>query len=553
LIRARTFARAGFVLSVAALAAAHAPAIAQERLTRQSRIYEYRVPDTGPRFGQREAPPLGPLVQARLERARGLAVAGKLDAARDSLTALLALAPHHPAILLELGSVLEQRRAWRPLEHLARSERAAARDSLLLAQDLVTALRRLGKPREAAQVVLEAWIASPVHQGWARTTLDTLLSAEPKGVRELVRRAATALPMRLDLVRVTAEMEWSLGDTQAALRLLDQADAATKGVPLRWAFAEELLTRNSARDSAGAIEALMDLASDRGRNVNERLGAARRAWDVCLRRGGARASAPRVAHALEDVPPALWGKPLTIEVIRGLREAGTTDDARRLLRALGDQSRGIPEIAIERALNDLRDGPPERALEALRSVAGGSPEATFRYAEALFFAGQADSALGWYAKATEDPASPFAGAALERMYLVEDASPKSALGLFGRLAYEEWRGDQKRALILADSLYRTLPHASLWAVTALRLAALREASGDGKAALEPLLAVAEGLPDDRLAPLARQRAGDAYRVWYRDDGKALQQYEECLSRYPKAWNAPEVRRWVETIRRERRF
>ena len=30
-------------------------------------------------------------------------------------------------------------------------------------------------------------------------------------------------------------------------------------------------------------------------------------------------------------------------------------------------------------------------------------------------------------------------------------------------------------------------------------------------------------------------------------------HEECLARYPKAWNAPEVRRRVETLRRERRF
>jgi hypothetical protein len=68
-----------------------------------------------------------------------------------------------------------------------------------------------------------------------------------------------------------------------------------------------------------------------------------------------------------------------------------------------------------------------------------------------------------------------------------------------------------------------------------------------------LLALAEGLPNDRLAPLARQRAGDVYRNAYHDDAKALAQYEECLARYPKAWNAPEVRRRVEALKRDRRF
>ena len=85
------------------------------------------------------------------------------------------------------------------------------------------------------------------------------------------------------------------------------------------------------------------------------------------------------------------------------------------------------------------------------------------------------------------------------------------------------------------------------------LATLEETSGNGKGALAPLLAVAEQLPNDRLAPVARQRAGDVYRIWYKDDVKALAQYEECLARYPKAWNTPEVRRWVEILRRDRRF
>ncbi len=98
-----------------------------------------------------------------------------------------------------------------------------------------------------------------------------------------------------------------------------------------------------------------------------------------------------------------------------------------------------------------------------------------------------------------------------------------------------------------------LAHGSLWAHVALTLATQREQLGDGRAALEPLMAVADSLPADRLAPLARQRAGDVLRVWYKDDARALAQYEECLARYPRAWNAPEVRRRVESMRRERRF
>src|SRR5207253_1940126 len=80
-----------------------------------------------------------------------------------------------------------------------------------------------------------------------------------------------------------------------------------------------------------------------------------------------------------------------------------------------------------------------------------------------------------------------------------------------------------------------------------------EAAGDARAALEPVLAVADSLPGDRLAPVARQRAGDLYLTKLKDEPSALAQYEECLARYPRAWNSAEVRRRVEMLRRERRF
>ena len=71
-------------------------------------------------------------------------------------------------------------------------------------------------------------------------------------------------------------------------------------------------------------------------------------------------------------------------------------------------------------------------------------------------------------------------------------------------------------------------------------------------ALVPLATIADSLPGDRLAPLARQRTGEAW-LHIGDDRKALAAFEECLARYPKAWNSPEVRRQVERLRKERRL
>lgn len=519
----------------------------------RGRFYEMRIAPPAPHYGRRPMPPLTAAHQDRLARVRALREAGEPAEARDSLRRLIDEVPHHPLLLVEMARCLEALRAWPPMESMARSERAQSRDSVLLAHDLVVALERQGQARDAAVIVLEAVTADPQYLDWARAWLDTLAGRDPRGVRELVRRTVASMRGRVELVRIAAALEWRFGDAASAMRLL--ADAETKGQrpPLRWVFAEELLQRGGMRDSLGAVDAMLELAADHSVGREHRVIAARRAWDVASARGTTRDVAPRVAAALKDVPAEQWGSPLVLAVLRGLREAGATDASRAVMRSLEASGRVLPEIELERALSELRDGPPEKSLPALRALADTLAEARFHYAEALFFAGQPDSAHAWHERVANDPGTRYAGASFERLYLIEDAQPRQALSLYGRMAYEQWRGESRAALVLADSMYRTLDHGSLWAHAALALASLRESVGEGKAALEPLLAVANEMANDRLAPLARQRAGDVLRIWYKDEARALEQYEECLARYPKAWNAPEVRRWAEALRRARRF
>jgi len=107
--------------------------------------------------------------------------------------------------------------------------------------------------------------------------------------------------------------------------------------------------------------------------------------------------------------------------------------------------------------------------------------------------------------------------------------------------------------VLADSLWRLqAPRGDYAARAGLELAALKLEAGDPHAALVPLLVVCDSLADDRLAPAARQRAGEAYLA-LGDEKNALAQYEECLARYPRAWNSAEVRRRVERLRKDRRL
>lgn len=504
-----------------------------------------------PPLSQRSLPPLPPAALARVRQARADREAGLLDRARAGLVDLDREIPHHPLILTELARVELARGEWAAIEHLAKPERAQQRDSLLMASELMKALEGQGRPREAAEVLIEAWATGPA-QEWAGDSLSHLASADSRGVREVLRAAVHRMPWRTDMTLAACTLEWRDGDPREAQRMLAQADGPALRPPLRSRFADALLESASHRDSSGAADALLELAADTRLDPGFRWPAARRAWDLTTALGTEDEAAPRLTRALADLPASQWDGAFLIDVARALRRAGLTTESRALL-ATGEHNLSRRDLELERALADLRDGPPERALPRLYAVSTSSPEGAFRYAEALFFAGLSDSALACYKRVAADPASPFTGPSFERIYLIEDAEPRGALPACGRVAWEQWRGEPKHALALAESLVAGLPRGALWAQAALQLSSMRDAAGDPRGALEPLLVLADSLPDDRLAPLARQRAGDLYLTRLKDPARAQAQYEECLVRYPRAWNAAEVRRKLDQLRRERRL
>jgi tetratricopeptide (TPR) repeat protein len=253
------------------------------------------------------------------------------------------------------------------------------------------------------------------------------------------------------------------------------------------------------------------------------------------------------------VPSGLVGEPLLLSLVRTLREAGLGRAAAALLARAADRASNAPELALERSYGTLREGPPERAIPALDSLARIWPPAHFALAEAQFFAGQLDSALANYQRAAANATTPEALTALDRAYLLEERRDDGAALALGRIAFERWRGGTARARVLADSLWKALPRESpCYSRAALQQYELLAEAGEWRAALVPLASVADSMPGDRLAPLARQRAGEAW-IALGDDRHALEQFEECLARYPRAWNAAEVRRRVDQLRRDRRL
>lgn len=503
-----------------------------------------------PPLSQRTSPPLTPAQMVSLRLARALRSDGKLDAARDTLARLNQAVPHHTIVLAEMARVYGAQSDWAAVERLARSERASQRDTLLLGRDLALALERLHKHRDAAVVVIEYWRLRPVDSDWAAQSLNRLVMNDSKGVREAMHKAATDNPARIDFLSAAAGLDWKMGDGAAALKALAAADSPGLTPPLRWRFADVLLSSGAERDSLGAVDALIGMVSDPRYDASYRMQAARRAMDVYKARGTAKDGAPQLYASLKDVPPARWNAELLVDVARALREAGQTAAARTLLET-PEGTPAKPGIALERALDDLHEGPAAKALPTLQGIAESSPEARFRFAEALFFAGLADSALAEYKRASADPEAAFAGAAFDRMYLIEDTAPKSLLPAVGQLMYLDWRGDARAALAFADSLAASMQHGPLWARLAIFRGQRHEALGEPEAALVPVLELATQLPDDRLAPVAREMAGDIYLYKLKKQPEALAQYEECLTRYPRAWNSAEVRRRLEALKKGR--
>lgn len=505
-----------------------------------------------PARSQRAEAPLPAESAQRLRRAIDLRLAGLPERARDTLLALQRAHPAHPRIVTELVRTHMARSDWAAAERLARTERLAQRDSLLASRELVLTLERLVRPREAIAVAFESWVAAAPEGEWAAQAVFRLSDRDARAAREGFARAVAATQGRGDLVTGQALLHSRAGQPAEAVRVLAQWDRGGSRVPMRLRFAEDALQSGVQADSVTAHAMLVSVASDARLDAGIRTGAARRLWITAEAGGTGADAARRIRTALDDVPRGAWGSALLLPVVRALRESGQAAEARALIEGAPELSTQIPELELERAYADLREGPPARALPALESLAARWPEARHALAEASFFAGAMDSAASLYRALSQDESDPRVGEAQERLFLIEERPGEPALAGLGRIAYERWRGEPSRALALADSLVRVTPPSSpYFAAAALELGEMRLALRDPRAALVPLLAVADSLPDARLAPRARQRAGDAYLA-LGDRVRALAQYEECLVRYPRAWNAPEVRRRVGELRKERR-
>ncbi len=267
-----------------------------------------------------------------------------------------------------------------------------------------------------------------------------------------------------------------------------------------------------------------------------------------------------------DLPQTAETVRLGLELSDRFSRLGDEVGARRIAQAAGERAARTPgldadpevhgRLALERgevalAAGDL-DGAVRHYIEAGQSGASDAvrEEAAYRVCDVLFYEGRFDSAGAMYDMfARAFPGSRHANDALERAYLIEagEGGPVPGLREFSNALMLESGGRLDEALAAARQAGLRSGEGPVWSHAGLLVASVLAEQGKTPEAAREALAIAEGRPDDRLAPMARRRAGDLFLA-QGDDTAALAQYEELLVRYPRSWLAPETRRLVQGLR-----
>jgi tetratricopeptide (TPR) repeat protein len=470
---------------------------------------------------------------------------------------------------------------------------------VVFARERAEAYLALGKRHEAIPWMAAACAGPGVRSARMRAQLLSWSETLDLGPRVLaeVGEQADAAPANVELALLAAEMECRTGHAERAWPRL--AGAEERGGVERRGQLLRVLAERLSIDAARARElgtpAWLELARGaaydpelRGAALGRLLGPApaERGPEGAAIVAGATVATADLEAAWRSLPAGAVRSRSGLDLADFLRRRGDEAAARRVIVALDRE--GTPpdlqgELDLQQGLAAVQGGDLDAARRLLERARGQAVDpaagerAAYALAEARFYAGEFDSALTAFDDfARAHPQSPLANDALERAYLLEadggggPAGAAPGVATLARGLYAEARGRWDEAASLAreaeaqaraaqpadprsgpgaDSLGG--PSDPVRAHALLLLSRAEERRGDFPAALGAALLAADSLWGDRLAPAARERAGDLLLAHGRP-AEALAQYEEMLARHPRAWLAAEVRRKVTELRQSGR-
>lgn len=573
------------------------------------RVQALRFQDAETRDDWNDGDALPVADEIALTRAQALLRVSRVDEALAMLDELTRRHPDSPrvasaaaAAYLRAGRPNDALRVLEVADKAVRASRAKlgsaapAQNVDPLAAMRAHVLLALGRRKDAIPWMVEA-AAHPRGEAYAlqRQLFEWAETQDvgPEVVAAAEHRADQS-PKDVDRAQLAAEIEVRAGKMQPALARLARAEPA--GAP-KGQLAEVLGARLSQDPQGAVLAAPLWLELARGSTYDPTirataLGRVLNPVPPVVTFGGTARLAPIAASDLESawrsLPPSDERARLGLQLLQALRARGEAGAAERVAAELSRTQASAQlsgPVDVEAGLLALGQGNLNEAGKRLERARTQSfddtarERAEFAQAEVLFYSGQFDSALASYNRfAAAHPLSPLTNEALSRAFLLEadpDRPPGTAPGLpsLAKGLYAEARREWNEAATFAHQADdeskssdraasaaprdENAPAESLGLANPVRANALlllsrvEEARGAAVPARAAALTVAEALPGDRLAPVARKRVGDL-DLARGDKESALAQYEEMLARYPRSWLAAEVRRQVTDLRAQLR-
>lgn len=498
----------------------------------------------------------------QLKAAHRLQVVGRYADAVDLYRKLYEKYPDKEAVVREYGEALLMNKEYGAAEALYLEVRERRNKPLAYAVQLERVHKKQGRYRDAVVDCMDVIADSRGKIEWVRGELVRIAGDAEGGaqmVLEIITERVKAAPEFGEYRMLAVEMLARASrpdEAAAALEEIRGTDLLSSDNLYRLAI--QLETLGEMKLAALSLQ----LAVERQGSVGSVSGAAFKLADMYAESGAPEESRKVLESLASRYPNSAIA--FRAQLAMATLEAEALGRPERALalyeELLGKYNLPVDAAEVRGAMAKclMRIGRLSEAREIYSDLAGNpskmDPKAHFMAAEVSFFMGETDSALYLYSDlAFKHPDWEQANDAIDRVFLLQEQAGQSdhrPLGLFamGELLATIDRPDS--ALGYLNLLVDQFSDSPLVDDALLRSAELYLHLGDVDRALSACSEVAEGHPDSRHAPLAREMLGDIWWEKRGDGARALEEYTKGLDEFPDSLIAPRVRDKVARLRRE---
>lgn len=433
--------------------------------------------------------------------------------------------------------------------------------------ELQRASREAGDAKAAFDLCLEIDRGGAAHSEWVRDELESLIVADSAGnwVVPALRKEIRTRPEAQNLPELLISSLLSFGKDAEALEEARALDRAREG---RGLALLEQLRRIAQKGTEAQVVAFAEAAVAAGLGDDPAQEALYLKASALRRAGRHREAVAAFDDAVKASPEGALArmslKDRADVLVRDLRDFESGAAAQEDLIAVLEKTRGsergrlLGQALVALAETRLRMGRYEdvvavcKRIEDIAADPVSREEAAFQQAEVLFYAGKIEEAQGGYERMTRD----FAGGdrvndALERLLLLSRVGEAGAVPLaaLGQIAYQRRIGQHSRALEICEEASRACDGCEAAqdilreeGLSLLDLGRLEEAAARADT-------LAARYPDGGMAAGVLRAVADRMRERDGESEAVIRRYEDLLVRFPRSYEALEVRSLLQKLRR----